>query len=46
MHSVFSGLGVDNALLPTGVDILCSVYYLAEKRKGRYICRPGVDGGD
>ena len=38
MHSVFSGLGVDNALLPTGVDIQCPVYYLAEERKVRYIC--------
>ena len=45
MHSVFSGLGVDNALLPTGVDIQCPVY-LAEESQVRYICRPGVDGGD
>ena len=37
MHSVFSGLGVDNALLTTDVDIQCSVY-LAEKRKAIYIC--------
>ena len=36
MHSVFSGLGVDNALLTTDVDIQCSVC-LAEKRKVRYI---------
>ena len=45
MHSVFSGLGVDNALLTTDVDIQCSVY-LAEKSIVRYICGPGVDGGD
>ena len=36
MHSVFSGLGVDNALLTTDVDIQCSVY-LAEKRKAIYM---------